>query len=240
MITADALYKAIDITWPPASWHTKGPWLLREGRGGGSRVSAATLNGDLDDITQAENAMRVLGQTPLFMVRDGEIDLDKALAEKDYAISKPVTLYAIPTAELATDRPPPVTCFTVWEPLQIMRDIWAAGGINAARIDVMDRVQTAKTGILGRLNDSPAAAAFVALHENIAMLHALEVLPHQRRQGMGQHMMRAAAFWAQEQGADYVSVLVTQDNTGANGLYRGLGMSPVAAYHYRELTETVR
>ncbi|WP_208349214.1 GNAT family N-acetyltransferase [Pseudaestuariivita rosea] len=246
MITAAALYQAIDVTWPPAALHDTGPWLVREGRGGGSRVSAATLR-DYDtnspspaeeDIHLAENGMRGIGQTPLFMVRDGEGALDQALARRGYSISKPVTLYAIPTAALAIEKPPPVTCFTVWEPLQIMCDIWAVGGIDAARIAVMDRVTTAKTGLFGRINNKPAAAGFIAMDGPIAMLHALEVLPEHRRQGLARHMMRAAAFWAQDQGAEFVSVLVTDDNTGANDLYRGLGMSPVAAYHYRERTET--
>jgi hypothetical protein len=46
--------------------------------------------------------------------------------------------------------------------------------------------------------------------------------------------MRAAAFWAQEQGAQTLSVICTKANAGANGLYQTLGMAIVGEYHYRQ------
>ena len=69
------------------------------------------------------------------------------------------------------------------------------------------------------------------------MVHALEILPHQRRQGLGRWMMRGAAIWAAEQGAQTMAVLCTCDNAGANALYCGLGMDPAGGYHYRQLAE---
>ena len=65
------------------------------------------------------------------------------------------------------------------------------------------------------------------------MIHALEVLPHQRRQGVAGRIMRAAAIWAEEQGAHTISLIVTQANAGAGALYASLGMSLVGQYHYR-------
>ena len=79
MITAPQFYAALDATWPPADMQRQGPWLIREGRGGGQRVSAASAVTsaaaavNAADITQAEAAMQALGQVPLFMIRDGEI-----------------------------------------------------------------------------------------------------------------------------------------------------------------------
>jgi GNAT superfamily N-acetyltransferase len=65
------------------------------------------------------------------------------------------------------------------------------------------------------------------------MLHALEILPHQRRKGMGVWMMRQAAYWAAEQGATELAVLCTRANAGANALYARLGMQQSGGYHYR-------
>ena len=65
------------------------------------------------------------------------------------------------------------------------------------------------------------------------MLHALEVLPHQRRKGVGVWMMRQAAYWAADQGAEELVVICTRANTGANALYASLGMRAVGQYHYR-------
>ena len=68
------------------------------------------------------------------------------------------------------------------------------------------------------------------------MLHVLEILPSARRNGLAAIMMRAAADWAQRQGATGFSVLVTRENTPARALYASLGFEPVGHYHYRTIT----
>ncbi|MEM8655057.1 MAG: GNAT family N-acetyltransferase [Pseudomonadota bacterium] len=232
MITPAAFYAAIDGTWPAARMTRAGPWAIRNGEGGGKRVSAATAEAPGTDLTQAEEAMRALGQTPLFMVRQGEDTLDQTLDHAGYAIVDPTNGYIAPV-ETLTDIPiPRVTAFAIWEPLAIMEDIWAKGGIGPARLAVMHRAPT-KTAILARHKDKPAGTAFAAIHARIAMVHAVEVLPHQRRQGVAQWIMRRAAFWAAENGATHIAVLTTAANGPANALYRGLGFEQVCGYHYR-------
>ena len=232
---AQKLYDVIDGTWPAASTQTLGPWRIRDGRGGGQRVMATVATGPFTDadIPTAETAMNALNQPDIFMIRDGDTALDAALAARGYPIVDPVNLYVIPTAQLATERPPRVTAFCVWPPLAIQHDIWAKGGIRAERIDIMRRAKGPKTTIIGRLNDHPSGTAYVAIHDGIAMLHALEILPHQRKQGMGVYAMRQAAFWAQDNGATHFSVCCTKANIGANALYTSLGMSLVGQYYYR-------
>lgn len=225
----------LDGTWPAAQMDRCGPFTLRQGLGGGSRVSAATCDGAATpaQIDAAEAEMRDLGQQPLFMIRPGDAALDAQLERRGYEMFDPVVAYACPVAQL-TDLPlPRVTVFSLWEPLAIMREIWAAGGIGAARRAIMDRAAGPKTGLLARYNEKPGAAAFVAIHDGIAMLHALEILPHQRMQGLGKWMMRGAAFWAAENGANTLAVACTRANAGANALYSSLGMSQVGQYHYR-------
>ena len=237
---APSLYEVIDGTWPAADYQRLGPWVLREGKGGGSRVSAATLadsdrEPDDNDLQAAEDAMRAMGQVPIFMIRADDGRLDRALARRGYAILDPVTIYAAPVTGL-TDLPlPRVTVFTIWEPLAIMREIWADAGIGPARLAIMDRAPGPKTGLLARHRDKPAGAGFVAIHRGTAMVHALEILPHQRREGIGGWMMRGAALWAAGQGAQTISVMCTRENTGANALYASLGMPVVGQYHYRAL-----
>ncbi|MEM6938518.1 MAG: GNAT family N-acetyltransferase [Pseudomonadota bacterium] len=229
-----ALYDAVEHTWPPARRITAGPWMLRVGLGGGKRVSAATAVADVSvsDLAQAEIGMVELGQSPLFMVREGEGELDEILADAGYAIVDPVTLYTLPIGRL-TDVPlPRVTAFCIWDPLAIMREIWAEGGIGPARLDVMARAQT-KTAILARWKEKPAGTAFVAVHDGVAMVHAVEVLPHQRRMGVAQWIMRAAALWAAQHGAKQIAVLCVTENLPANALYQSLGFSPAGRYHYR-------
>lgn len=231
-----SLYAVTEATWPCARSTTIGPLTLREGQGGGKRVSAATVARQITpaELAGAEAAMRALDQTSLFQIREGDGALDALLASESYAVVDPVNIYVAPVDLLTVDKPPRVSTFSIWEPLEIMRDIWAEGGIGPARVAVMERVTGPKTGLFGRHKDHPAATGFAAIHEGIAMVHALEVHARHRRAGMGRLMMLQAAHWAQMQGAGYLSVICTKSNQGANGLYSAMGFSHVGAYHYRQ------
>lgn len=235
------VFNALAATWPAARTQPCNPFLLREGAGGGKRASCASLAGlttpSPAQITDAERAMAALNQTPLVMIRPDlspeETALDQALEARGYHICDPTNLYTTPLPPLTNLPLPKVSVFTAWEPLAIMEEIWEQGGITAARRAVMARVDLPKTGLFARWNDSPAGAGFVALHEGVAMVHALEILPGHRRQGLGRWMMRAAAIWAEAQGAHCLAVACTKANTGANHLYTSLGMALVGSYHYR-------
>lgn len=234
-MTPEGLTELIDATWPAKSRTEVAGWTIREGAGGGGRVSAATAGpaAILEERVTAVNAMRALGQRPLFMVRSGEEALDQALDSDGYLIRDPVTVYSAPVETLATERPPPVTCFEVWPPLATQIEIWAEGGVDAARLAVMDRAAGPKTCILGRAQDTPAGTAFAALHDETAMIHAIETAPAFRRQGLARQMIRAMAFWARSNGARTVALIVTRANGPANALYTSLGMKPVGGYQYR-------
>ncbi len=167
------------------------------------------------------------------MIRQGDDVLDRSLADRGYDVVDPTNIYLLPIEKL-TDTPiPPVTAFEIWEPLAMMLEIWAAGGIGPARVAVMHRAAQ-KTAILSRWKEKPGGVAFAALHDGVCMVHAVEVLEHQRGMGVAKWMMRRAAFWAQARGATHVAVLCTKRNAAANRLYQGLGFVQVGDYHYRQ------
>ncbi|MFN3664388.1 GNAT family N-acetyltransferase [Yoonia sp.] len=228
-------YDVIDATWPPARRRRIGPWTIRLDPSGSSRVSAATANAPPQpgDIAQAAAAMRAAGQRPLFMIRENDAGLDRDLAELGYVIKDPVNFYAAPLASIALQRPEPLSTFEVWPPLATQVEIWAVGGIKAGRIAIMDRAPMPKTTILGRLHDRPAGALFIGIAGDCAMIHALEIAAAHRRQGLARQMTIAAGFWAQGQGARWLTLVATRANTGAHALYTSLGMGVVGKYHYR-------
>jgi len=233
-LTENALFEAIEATWPAAAHHRKGPWLLREGQGGGKRVSSISAEAAwaVDDLAMAESACADLGQEPLFQLRPEQVELDAALAARGYQVIDPVDLLAAPVSDLAGDLDRLET-LPSWPPLAVQAEIWAEGGIGPARLAVMERATAPKTALLGRHNDRPVATAFIACHGPIAILHALEVLPAARRQGIARIMMRGAANWAARQGAQDLAVLVVKTNQPAQNLYKSLGMAPVGHYFYR-------
>lgn len=226
------LYEAIDATWPAAQLRSLGPWMLRDGQGGGKRVSAATATGEVEeaDIRRAEAAM---GAAPLFMIQAGQERLDALLAARGYDVVDPVNLYYGPLDGIAQAPPPRARVFTIWPPLEIQKDIWAAGGIGPARLAVMQRASGRKTTIFGRFENSPAGTGFTAIHDGIAMVHAVEVLEDHRAQGVGRMMTDHAVRWARDAGATHMAVLCTKANTAANALYASMGLTVVGEYHYR-------
>ncbi|MDM7932615.1 GNAT family N-acetyltransferase [Tabrizicola sp.] len=229
-MTPDQLATVMEATWPPARLWRDGPFALRDGAGGGKRVSAASVAGDWTDADLA--ALEAGMAQPLVMVGAEDQRLDAALAARGWLIVDPVVAYAAPVAALMADLPP-LAAFPHWPPLQIARTIWDDAGIGSARLRVMDRVTGAKTALLARMGDRPAGVAFAACHGSDAMLHALEVRPAFRRQGVGEVLLRAAANWAAAAGADRLSLVVTARNMAARALYARLGMQVVGQYHYR-------
>lgn len=229
-MTPDLLAQVMEATWPPARVWARGPFLLRDGAGGGKRVSAASCEGQWSgaDLDAAEAGMA----EPLFLIREGDRALDAELARRGWRLIDPVVAYAAPVASLTAELPP-LVAFAHWPPLAVTCAIWEEGGIGAARVQVMERAQGEKTALLARHDDRPAGAAFIATLGGEAMLHALEVRPAQRRRGVGEVLLRAAANWAAAQGVARLSLVVTEQNAAARALYARLGMQVVGQYHYR-------
>jgi ribosomal protein S18 acetylase RimI-like enzyme len=228
-MTPEAIAEVMEATWPPARTWREGPFTLRDGAGGGKRVSAASCEG-----VWAEADLAGLDglDRPMVLIRPDNLALDASLARRGWRVVDPVVVYAAPVAELRAELPP-LSAFPHWPPLAIARSIWDDGGIGPARVAVMDRVSGPKVAILARDGDRPAGAAFVACHGTEAMLHALEVRPAHRRRGIGETLLRAASGWAEGEGAERLSLAVTAQNTAARALYARVGMQVVGQYHYR-------
>ena len=230
------LEAVLEATWPPARSWMEGGFRLRDGAGGGKRVSAATLEVDFAaaSVAQAGAEMNRHGGTALFRVRSSDQALDDTLARRGYAIVDPTLFYTAPAQALLNPGQAPLDAVTSETLLGIEAEIWAEGGIGPARTAVMERVAGPRAFLLARLDDRAAGTGFVALHSGVAMVHALEVPPHKRRRGAARAMLHRAAKWALAHGADSVALAVTERNTPANSLYTGLGMKVAGRYHYRE------
>ena len=231
---AEQVFHALDVTWPAASSIQDGPWIFRDGLGGGKRVSATSALESVSErqISAAEIQMQSREHARLFVLRERDRAFDTALKKRGYKAVDPVTLYVASTADLA-ERQPPATVFQSWPALAIQKEIWAKCGIGPARLAVMDRAGSPKTALLGRSGDVPAGVAFVSCDGPIAMIHAIEVLPAFRRKGTARRMIQAAALWAQDQSAAHLALAVTDANIPANALYTSLGMTTIGRYHYR-------
>jgi GNAT superfamily N-acetyltransferase len=232
-MTPAALLSLMTETWPPEATHRIGPWALRQGPGGGHRVTCAVAEGPVAaaDLAPLVRAAAGLGQPGLVMVRQGEDGLDAVLDRAGWRMGEEVVLYRAPVAAL--EAPSPMAAFPLWPPLAIQRQIWAEDGIGRERLAVMERARGPKAALLGRTGDRPAGTGFVALAGAVAFLHALTVVPSLRRQGTARAMVQAAGAWAVAEGGAWLALAVTRGNLPARALYASLGMECVGQYHYR-------
>ncbi|MEM9850607.1 MAG: GNAT family N-acetyltransferase [Pseudomonadota bacterium] len=228
-----AIFDAVDATWPGARTVAAGDWRVREGLGGGQRVSAASTIREDADINVMETTQDALGQLHLAMVRGDQGALDRALATRGYRLHDPVDVWLAPVERVAAGYTRSLRAIFTTAPLAIMNEVWDAGGIGPARRAVMTRAAGPKTCILGRLGDRARGALFAAVHGPVSMVHAVEVQADARRQGVAERMVEAAAWWAADQGATHIGALTLQTNTAAQGVWRKLGLDVTTAYHYR-------
>ena len=230
-----AVFAALDATWPAAATVEKDGWVLRDGAGGGKRVSAASQASEGADIARAAEAMRAMGQEPLFQVRGDEAALDQRLAAAGYRVIDPVWIYAASAAELIDGLSEQSRVYRGQFAVAAMQEIWAAGGVGPRRLAIMNRAAAPKSWLMTRIDDRPAGVAFVSVAGAIAMIHAIEVKARFRRQGAAKALISGAASFAADCGAGHLALAVTKANIAANMLYQSLGMAQVAGYHYRIL-----
>ncbi|MDB6177233.1 GNAT family N-acetyltransferase [Paracoccus sp. Z330] len=229
-----AIEAACRATWPAQTVQEVGGFRVGHGDGGGDRVNSALSFGawtetDIRDVIEFQ---RSCGQTARFQVGDDQVDLRDRLIAMGFRPSRATVVLCAYIDGLTDLALPPVTAFDLWPALAIQNDIWAAAGIAADRLAVMGRAAQPKTTILGRMDDRAAGTAFVAIAEGIAVLHALEVVPELRRKGLAGWMVRRAAFWAGDRGADTLALAVTRGNSAALACYAGLGFAETGGYSY--------
>lgn len=238
-----ALTAAFEATWPAAGYARFGDVVIGRGEGGGGRVGSARAISPAwrrADLEAAAEQARAWNQPPLIRALDHDTRLTGTLTDLGWRRRTPSVILAIAPERLVDIPIPPVTAFAIWPPLAIQRDIWSAGNIGPGRQAVMQRAAGPRCALLGRIEDRAAGAGFVAVHEGVAMLHALEILPAKRRKGLAGWMVREAAHWAMGQSADRLALAVTRGNSGALALYRKLGFEEIAGYGYWEPAETVK
>ncbi|MDF3607705.1 GNAT family N-acetyltransferase [Paracoccus sp. DMF-8] len=236
MIRDPELSRAFEESWPAAEYRDAGGFRVGRGLGGGGRVGSARAleRWTPQGIHDAIAIHRDWNQPVLFRAMQDDTPLKDALAGAGLSPGKPTAVMVAPTALLAEVEQPYLSAIPSWPPLAVQREIWEGGSIAPARQAAMDRVTLPKMSILGRSKDWPVAAAFLAWADDVAMIHAIEVAPNARRQGMGEWVVRGAAKVARDAGASRLALAVTVANAPAIALYRKLGFATVGIYDYWE------
>lgn len=229
-----ALLAHFEATWPPVAVARHGGLLVGRGAGGGGRLSSirtvdAWDEGDLDAALAQQDAWDEPRRIRVF---DGDDRLARAARARAMVVDKPTVILAAPLAALAAVAAPALAGFTVWPPLAVQRAIWTAHGVDGPRQAAMARMSGPRAAVLGRIGDRPGGAGFCAVSGPVAGLHALVVRPDLRGGRLGEWMLRAAARWAQRQGAEQMILAVQRGNAAALRLYDRTGFREIDGYVY--------
>jgi ribosomal protein S18 acetylase RimI-like enzyme len=231
------LMAAIDATWVAAERAPLGEWVVRRSAGAGGRAGSIWMRGDPgmpfnDALAQAAAMQRGWGEQPLLMLPDAEPEHAAAAGAAGWTIGERTTVMAARTADVSAYGTGGLMVVQVRSPLAVMEELWDSTGTDAARRAVMDRTPEPKVSLMLREDDRPAAAAFVAVDGEVAMLHAVMVGEPWRRRGVGRALTAAAAAWAQGAGAPSIGLAVLASNAPAVALYRRMGFEVRGGYRY--------
>lgn len=233
---------AIGAGWAPAETSFIGDWFVDRGLGGGRRAGSVKAVGSpglpLEEaVAEAEARQRNWQQRPCFQIGPDNQELDALLDRRGYGKEGVSPVMAGPAETAMRAGSGRRMVLFVGTPLVALEEMWAAGGIGAARQAVMARTAPPKAVIMLREDDRVASAAFVAVHDGIATMSAVLTAPQFRRRGLGRETVAAAARFGMSCGAQTLALSVEADNEPAKALYAGLGLQQVSCYHYRMASE---
>ena len=227
--------KLLEKTWPPQKVIYFADWTIRISDGAGKRASAISLEGSWEEASfkKLKNFLKKLGKSEIFMIYEPDSLFENELDKLNYQIVDKSCVFEIAVPELIKNKPPPISMFSIWPPLNIQKVLWNSDGIGWQRQAIMHRANQPKTSILGRWSDNPVASAFVVKSGNVGFLHALVVDQNFRRQGVARALMQHAGQWANKHNCKRLMVVTTEANTAATSLYTSLEFQLVNKYHYR-------
>lgn len=249
-----ALQGLMARTWPGLEHGAVGEWKLRAGEGFTARANSALVVGDPgvglgEALDLVERWYRERGLTPRVQIPasvDGSRGLWDALGEECELrgwIAEPWALVLVRRCHArardggATREPvgPGRTDLDLtWmrEPDDTWLDLYHHRGStlpeSARQVITAAPADYLTAGLKGEL----VGIGRVALADQVAVLTAIEVVPHARRRGIGALITHALAARGGESGANLVALQVFADNDVAVRLYRRLGYTDHHRYRY--------
>jgi GNAT superfamily N-acetyltransferase len=245
--------------WRPVEQEQLGPWRLRAADGFTGRANSVLAVGTPElPLTQAiERAeawyaarrlpARFAVPWPLTVRRLGhppgaagvDTDLDRALADRGYAVDTPTLVLTASTREVAvaatslgSERPPGLALLP--EPDDAWLAVYHYRGQQLPAV-AQRLLLSAPEQVFAslRVDDQVVAVARAASSRGWTGITAMEVVPEQRRRGLARLLLGHLAAWADRQGDASLYLQVAEANAGARALYESVGFAPHHGYHYR-------
>jgi GNAT superfamily N-acetyltransferase len=218
-----------DAAFPSAHSEELDGWILRADRDPAhphrrTRSVWPRDGGPLGDdrIARVEAWYAGLGLPPRFQITPASrpAGLERALAERGYALEAPSAVWLGDLQALARDEPAVIAARP--------DERWLA--LTGAAAGILERVR-----VPCAYARSDVAAARGALDGEWLGIYEVATLPEARRRGAATAIIGALAAWGLARGARRAYLQVEEDNTAAHALYARLGIRRAYRYRYRVL-----
>ncbi|MEU4217673.1 GNAT family N-acetyltransferase [Actinoplanes sp. NPDC026623] len=240
-----ALELAANEAWPAPVQARLGGWILRAAQNWTGRANSALAVGDpdrtLEDAIDAvEQWYAARGQRPMINApMPLAAPVNAALVARGWT-ARPLTLLqtaAVPglVGDVRRDLPPVELADT---PSDAWYEMVAEhkGALPAVARQLLTGVPDV---VFASVRDE--AGGLLAIGRGAVTgpdrwlgISLVQTAPAARRRGLGRHLVRAVAGWAQQRGAARAYLQVEERNTGASALYQGLGFRTHHTYLTRE------
>lgn len=230
-------------SWPALSTVLDGPWVIRLADGVTKRANSINTLGEENDspadlrqrLDRACSTFRRQGLPPVFRATPltGTATLAE-LGRRGWTERDPSLLMLGPLTTPETSAEP-----------DLLSDHPTAEWLATfARIDglppqdrctlksMVRRLALPRAYACAAHDGQPASVAMAVIDGPLMGLFCVGTIPEARRQGLSQRVLSALRNWGLEQGASQLWLHVSATNTGAQTLYRGLGMTPAYGYTY--------
>jgi GNAT superfamily N-acetyltransferase len=234
-------------------------WRLRAAEGFTSRANSVLAVGDpgmpLEQaIAVAERWYAERGLPPRFALAwplaDRTSQLDELLAERGYVVHTPTLVMSAAAREVlssvthpggggfeagaSTGLPTGLELTLADEPDDGWLSVYHYRGQELAPVAARLLMSApAQVFVAVRAGGHVVGVARGASSRGWTGVTAMEVVPAHRRRGLATVMLGELAAWALERGDRSMYLQVAEANSGARGLYSGLGFSDHHGYHYR-------
>lgn len=248
---AQEIERCVLNAWPGQEVQTLDGWRLRAAGGVTGRANSVWPNEHnnalsiADKLVEVEHFYSERGLAPRYQITPAAqpAELDDLLAQRGYQHVSPTFVQTASLEDVLRSTPALRLSPTLsvelaeqfdedWFRLYVVAEDLDEYAATMRRV-ILSKIEPARGFVHVTIDGEPAAVGLGVVENGWLGIYCMSSLPAFRRRGAATAILRTLAIWAKMNEAQNAYLQVTQPNTVAQALYRGVGFTTLYPYHYR-------